>query len=144
MSNDKIRITESSGNVFEDLGLPNAKDLQFKAGLVIQIARLITSQQLTQVQAARLLGIPQPKLSALMRGDFTGFSTDRLFRILQTLGQNIEIKLSASPVSQPIGIIHVLADKPLARKVKRQAAAKKTPKKPAAVKKRFTVAAKQA
>jgi predicted XRE-type DNA-binding protein len=77
--------------VFADLALPHAADLLAKAALVQRIIDILAERQLTQVQAADLLGVDQPKVSALMRGRFDGFSSDRLFRFLNALGQNVEI-----------------------------------------------------
>jgi len=84
----KVKVELSSGNVYADLGLPNAEERLAKADLVIRIYDVITSRGLTQRDAARLLGIDQPKVSALLRGKFDGFSTDRLFRFLNRLGQD--------------------------------------------------------
>jgi predicted XRE-type DNA-binding protein len=86
-----ITIEPGRGNVFADLALPNSGDLLAKAELVQRIIDLITERKLTQASAAALLGIDQPKVSALMRGKLDGFSTDRLFRFLNALGQNVEI-----------------------------------------------------
>jgi len=82
-----------SGNVFADMGLPNAEELLFKADLVIAIGRIIEKRHLSQSGAAELVGIDQPKVSALMSGDTRGFSTDRLIKILTRLGQDIEIRV---------------------------------------------------
>jgi len=82
---------ESSGNVFADLGLPNAPELQAKADLALEISRSIEERGLTQSQAAELLGIDQPKISALVRGRLGGFSMERLYRFLNALGKDIEI-----------------------------------------------------
>jgi predicted XRE-type DNA-binding protein len=91
------RVTTSSGNVFEDLGFPNAAEALAKARLAQRIAAVIEQKGLTQVQAARILGIDQPKVSALLRGRLTGFSTDRLFRFLNALDQDIEIVIREKP-----------------------------------------------
>src|SRR5438876_4364863 len=85
------RIERSSGNVFEDLGLPDAAALLAKSELVSRICDIIAKRGLTQAQAARILGVSQTKVSALMRGNLDGFSTDRLFRFLNALGSDIEI-----------------------------------------------------
>ena len=85
------RIERSSGNVFEDLGLPDAAALLAKSELVSRICDIIAKRGLTQVQAAKILGVNQPKVSALMRGNLDGFSSDRLFRFLNALGSDIEI-----------------------------------------------------
>jgi predicted XRE-type DNA-binding protein len=90
---EKVRFTESSGNVFEDLQLPDAKALMAKTELVAEIARIIRRRRLTQGQAARVLGVDQPKVSALLSGKFSGFSMDRLLRFLALLERDIEIVL---------------------------------------------------
>jgi predicted XRE-type DNA-binding protein len=86
-----VTIEKSSGNVFADLGLKNPEELLAKAELVQRICDIIEARKLTQVRAAKLLGIDQPKVSALMRGKLDGFSTDRLFRFLNALGSDVEI-----------------------------------------------------
>ncbi|MBE9063801.1 helix-turn-helix domain-containing protein [cf. Phormidesmis sp. LEGE 11477] len=92
-------INSGCGNVFADLGLPDADGLLMKAELADQISDIISQRNLTQVEAANLLGIDQPKVSALMRGKLSGFSIERLFRFLNTLGSNIEIRIT--PNTQP-------------------------------------------
>lgn len=81
----------SSGNVFADLGLPNPEEALAKAELAHKITVLIRERGLTQVETAKLLGIDQPKISALMRGRLTGFSLERLIRFLLLFGQDIQI-----------------------------------------------------
>jgi predicted XRE-type DNA-binding protein len=88
---EKIEVEIGSGNVFADLGLPNPEEALAKAVLANQICETITQRKLTQAQAAALLGIDQPKVSALIRGKLSGFSTERLFRFLNALGQDVEI-----------------------------------------------------
>jgi len=87
----------SSGNVFADLGLPNPEEALAKAELANKIILLIRERRLTQVQAAKILGVDQPKVSALIRGNLTGFSIERLMRFLLRLGQDIRITVQASP-----------------------------------------------
>jgi predicted XRE-type DNA-binding protein len=89
--------TVSSGNVFADLGLPNPEEALAKAELAHKIILLIRERRLTQLQAAKLLGVDQPKVSALIRGHLTGFSLERLMRFLLRLGQDIRITVQASP-----------------------------------------------
>ena len=84
-------ITQGSGNVFADLDLPNPEEMLAKAELARRICDLLAERRLTQTKAAALLGVDQPKVSALMRGKLDGFSTDRLFRFLNALGHNVEI-----------------------------------------------------
>src|SRR3954470_15951646 len=83
--------TPSSGNVFADLNLPNADDLLAKAELATKIIAEIQRRRLTQSQAAEILGIDQPKVSALKQGKLSGFSIERLMRLLLLLGRDIEI-----------------------------------------------------
>lgn len=85
------KITESSGNVFADLGLPDASELLVKAELALQIVKAIEARGLTQVQAAELLGTQQPKVSLLARGELAGFSIERLIRYVNALGLDVEI-----------------------------------------------------
>jgi predicted XRE-type DNA-binding protein len=87
--------TRSSGNVFADLNLPDAEDLLAKANLALHIRRTIEARKLTQVQAAKLLGLDQPKISSIINGHLDGFSTDRLMRILNDLGCDVQISVSA-------------------------------------------------
>jgi predicted XRE-type DNA-binding protein len=87
----RVSIEESSGNVFADLGLKNPEELLAKAQLVQRIADIIAERKLTQARAAKILGVDQPKVSALLRGKLDGFSTDRLFRFLNALGRDVEI-----------------------------------------------------
>lgn len=91
---DGVAFEVGSGNVFADLGLPDAEERQTKARLAAQIADLLADT--TQKEAAALLGIDQPKVSKLLRGQLRGFSTDRLMGFLTLLGQNIEIRISPS------------------------------------------------
>jgi predicted XRE-type DNA-binding protein len=88
---DKRTITASSGNVFADLGLPRADERLAKAQLAHEICLMITAEKLTQTQAARRLGLDQPKVSALMRGRLVGFSAERLMRFLILLGRDVDI-----------------------------------------------------
>ena len=86
-----VKITESSGNVFADLGLPDADEHLIKAGLVVRLDRIIRQRELTQVAAAQLMGIDQPKVSAMLSGQFRGYSVERLMRFLVALGHDVEI-----------------------------------------------------
>jgi len=93
MKKKNEKFVEGCGNVFADLGLPDADELLAKAQLVFRIHAIIRSKKLTQKKAALILGIDQPKVSALIRGHLDGFSTERLFRFLNALGEDVEIVL---------------------------------------------------
>jgi len=84
-------VTRSSGNVFADLGLPNPDEAMTKARIAHEVCELIRREGLNQAAAASRLGVDQPKVSALMRGRLQGFSTDRLLRFLNALGQDVDI-----------------------------------------------------
>src|SRR5580693_6562989 len=90
-SGSSKRITESSSNVFADLGVPNAEQELLKAQLALQIYRIIKQRGLTQTQAAEALGIKQPHVSLLMRNRAGTFSVGRLIDFLTALGQDVEI-----------------------------------------------------
>ncbi|WP_321473729.1 helix-turn-helix transcriptional regulator [uncultured Paludibaculum sp.] len=92
--------TSSSGNVFADLGLPKSGDLLAKAELASKIIAEIQHKRLTQSQAAEMLGIDQPKVSALKQGKLAGFSIERLMRMLLRLGRDIEISVKERPKSR--------------------------------------------
>jgi len=95
--NDETKVTPSSGNVFADLGLPNADEELAKADLAFEIGRVIEERGLTQVEAAKVMGVDQPKVSALLRYRLDGFSMERLYRLLNALGRDIEIIVSPKP-----------------------------------------------
>lgn len=98
---ENIEIEASSGNVFADLGLPDAEQLKIKSGLVIEITRAVRRLALTQEDAGRRMGISQAKVSGLMSGDFSNLSEQKLMECLRRLGYDIEIKLS--PASEAVG-----------------------------------------
>jgi predicted XRE-type DNA-binding protein len=81
----------STGNVYADLGFADAAEMLAKACIVSEIGHIIQARKLTQVQAAELLGIDQPKVSALLRGHFKGYSQERLIGFLTKLGMDVEI-----------------------------------------------------
>lgn len=91
---NKIKVTKSSGNVFADIGLPNAAEHSIKADIVLHIAARIKSKGLTQAKAAALLGLAQPDVSKLLRGHFAGYTYDRLFGYLTALGEKVCIEIS--------------------------------------------------
>jgi predicted XRE-type DNA-binding protein len=96
------QVHAGSGNVFSDLGLPNPELTLAKARLVQRVRDLIADRKLTQVKAAELLGLDQPKVSALLRGRVAGYTIDRLFRFLIALGQEVEITVRPSQVAAAV------------------------------------------
>jgi predicted XRE-type DNA-binding protein len=96
-----VEVQRSSGNVFADLGLPDAEKLKIKTGLVVEIRKAMRALGLTQQAAAKRMGIPQPKVSGMMRGDFTNLSERKLMDCLNRLGYDIEIKVR--PATDPVG-----------------------------------------
>ncbi len=105
---EEIKVQVGSGNVFADLGLPNSKEMLIKAELASKIGEIIETRHLTQMDAAEILGIDQPKISALIRGRLTGFSTERLFRFLNALGSDVEISIKPKPESRTAAITTVM------------------------------------
>ena len=87
----KMVFEAGSGNVFADIGLPDAQGHLVKAKLAVKIGRLMKQRGLKQAPAAALFGIRQPDVSKMLRGDFRQFSVERLMRFLVALGQDVEI-----------------------------------------------------
>lgn len=90
----RSKVEASSGNVFADLGLPDADELKTKVQLAVAIERDVTARGWSQAQAAEVLGINQPKVSALLRYRLDGFSVERLMNFLTALGHDVEIIIS--------------------------------------------------
>jgi predicted XRE-type DNA-binding protein len=105
---EEIKVQVGSGNIFADLGLPNPEEMLVKAELASKIGEIIAARNLTQMDAAEILGIDQPKVSALIRGRLTGFSTERLFRFLNALGSDVEISIKPKPESRTAAITTVI------------------------------------
>jgi predicted XRE-type DNA-binding protein len=101
-------IERGSTNVYADLGLPNAEEMQIKAQLATKIGDIIKRRKLTQMQAAELLGITQPKLSGLLRGQFRGISESKMLECLTHLGRDIEIVVRSAPRSRTEGQVSVV------------------------------------
>ncbi len=99
--------TLSSGNVFADLKLPKADDLLAKAELAAKIIAEIQRRRFTQAQAAAILGVDQPKISALKQGKLSGFSIERLIRFLLALGRDVEISVRKKAVSSSAARLRV-------------------------------------
>lgn len=107
----KFDVTISSGNIFEDLGFPDAQERLAKVDLAIQINNLIQQKKLTQIQAAQLLGVDQPKISELCNGKISSFSLERLFRYLTLLGQDITIAIAPKPRSKKVALVSITTTK---------------------------------
>jgi predicted XRE-type DNA-binding protein len=88
-------------NIYADFGCPDADERLLKATLVTRIRAVIADRELTQARAGQIMGIPQPKVSELVRGSATGFSAERLIRFLNTLGVSVSIALRAEPDWEP-------------------------------------------
>jgi len=104
----KIHVEEGSGNVFPDIGLPNPEERLAKAGLAIRICEAVHARRLTQTLAAHILKIDQPKISRLLRGQLSGFSTERLMHFLTMLGRDVEITVKCVPRSRRQGHLRVI------------------------------------
>ena len=112
MSKHKVHerpaVYAGSRNVYADLGYPNADEMLVKARLVSEIAEIIQERGLTQVEAAKLLGLTQPKISALLRGQFRGFSERRLIDCLTSLGRDVQIVIKEAPQHRSGGKLTVV------------------------------------
>ena len=105
---DDTSITVGSENVFADLQVENPEDALAKAKLAHTISSIITRRHLTQAQAAAILGIDQPKVSALMRGRLTGFSIERLLRFLMALDNDVHILIRPKARTNVHGRLNVI------------------------------------
>ena len=101
--------SESTGNVFADMDLPDPEDRLAKARLASQIVDLMSERGLNQLETAKLLGTRQPKVSQLVRGDLSGFSIERLIRFLNALGRDVEIVVRPAAESASRGTVTVAA-----------------------------------
>ncbi len=111
----EIPVEQSSGNVFEDIGLAQSAELLVKSEIAARIAVIIEKRGLTQAKAAEILSIDQPSISDLVRGRLRGFSSDRLFRFLNALGQDVQIVIVPRPPhSRRMGHLRVVDDHPRA------------------------------
>lgn len=106
---DAIKFEEGTGNVFADLALPDAEERLAKAELALRIAQAIQSRKMTQAAVAVMLGIDQPKVSRLLRGQLSGFSAERLMHFLTLLGRDVEIIVKPVPRSRRQGRLRVIA-----------------------------------
>ena len=102
-----LEFEASSGNVFADLNIPEPEQYLAKAQLAARICSIFQERGLTQVQAAEILNVNQPKISALMRGNLDGFSSDRLFRFLNCLDQEVVILIKPNPNPERQAGVHI-------------------------------------
>jgi predicted XRE-type DNA-binding protein len=109
-----ISVRESSGNVFADLGVPESAEALAKAEIAARIAAVVERRGLTQAKAASLLDVSQADVSDLVRGKLKGFSTERLFRFLNALGQDVEIVILQRRRSARHGSVRVVDEHPRA------------------------------
>jgi predicted XRE-type DNA-binding protein len=96
-------IEKSSGNIFADIGFTNNQEMLVKANLALKISEIITQRRLTQMEAALVLGMPQPKLSKLLRGQFHGVSETKMLECLNKLGRDIQIVIRKANRDKRIG-----------------------------------------
>jgi len=96
-------IEKSSGNVFADIGFANHQEMLVKANLALKISEIIAQLRLTQMEAALLVGMPQPKLSKLLRGQFHGVSETKMLECLNKLGRDIQIVIRKANRDKRIG-----------------------------------------
>jgi predicted XRE-type DNA-binding protein len=94
---NETTVTPSSGNVYADLGYENPEEMLLKAQLVTLLSKAIKAKGLNQYQAAEVLGIDQPKVSTLLRGQFRGYSLERLFKFLNAFDLDVEVNVKSKP-----------------------------------------------
>jgi predicted XRE-type DNA-binding protein len=98
-----IPVEKGSGNVYRDLGYPDSESMLVKAQLAAKIAEIVQRRALTQTRAAEILGLAQPKVSALLKGRFRGISEHRLLECLTRLGRDVHIMVKPTPRNRPNG-----------------------------------------
>ena len=103
-----IEIEEGSGNVYADLGIPNAGEMLVKAQLVTKIGEIIKSRKWSQQQAADVLGLTQPKLSKMLRGQFRGISETKMLDCLVRLGRDVQIVVGPARRTTSAGHVAVV------------------------------------
>ena len=103
----KGKVTYSKKSAFHALGLADADDLVLRAELMQRIAKIVSGRSLTQTEAGKLMRMDQPRVSALLKGKISKFSTDRLLKALSDLGQNVELRIT--PARKGKGRLHVAA-----------------------------------
>jgi predicted XRE-type DNA-binding protein len=98
-----VPVEEGSGNVYTDLGYADSESMLVKARLAAKIAEIVQRRALTQARAAEILGLTQPKVSALLKGRFRGISEHRLLECLTRLGRDVHIVITPAPRSRSYG-----------------------------------------
>ena len=104
----KIKVEESSGNVYADLGFPDAEEMLVKAQLAMNIGKIIRRRKLTQKAAAKIMGLTQAKVSDMLRGRFRGISEAKMLDCLTALGNDIEIRVKPIRRRKTPGKINVV------------------------------------
>ena len=104
-----MEFERGTTNVYADLGYPDADDMLVKAQLATKIGEIIKRRRLTQVAAAEIVGMPQPKLSGLLRGQFRGISETKMMNCLTRLGRDVKIVVSPARRGVDMGHIEVLS-----------------------------------
>lgn len=99
MIDEKEKIVRGSGNIFADLGLPDVQNRKLKAQMAMHISRLMKQKGMTQAQLGALVGLDQPKVSKMLRGQLGEFSVERLFGVVNRLGRNIEVRVLETEVA---------------------------------------------
>ena len=105
---EKTKLTKSSGNVFADLGLDEPDERLAKSDLAMKIAQIINKSHMSQTEAARVLGISQPKVSMILNGQLKGFSMEKLLSLIMALNRDIEIVVKLKPRNQEHGRLRVI------------------------------------
>jgi len=110
MARKRARVEVGTGNVFTDLGYADAKERRLKVRLALEVNRVLERRELTQSQAASILGLRQPHVSDLVRYRLNRFSVERLLEFLTLLGKDVEIRITARPARRspaPVRVHHV-------------------------------------
>jgi len=103
-----MKVLKASANVYEDLEMADAEQMQVKASLAAKIGEILKRRHLTQIQASEILGIPQPKLSAMLRGQFRGISETKMLECMNRLGRDVEIVVRKPSCSRTFGRTRVV------------------------------------
>ena len=103
MTKKPIEVHESSGNIFADLGLPDAETHLLKSEIVTELYRLTLERKLNQTEAGRLMGLTQPEVSRLFKGTFREYSVERLMSFLTAFDRDVEIVSRPRPAGEPRG-----------------------------------------